>query len=157
MSLKHRIVIGGAAGALSLATAVVSQFEGYHPSAYRDPVGIPTICYGHTGDVDMGQTLSRAECKELLAEDLGDAFDAVDQHVDTDLPPARRAALASFVYNVGEGKFARSTLLKRLNAGKVRAACDELDRWVYAKGRKLGGLVKRRAAERKLCLRGLDP
>lgn len=157
MSLKRRLIVGGTAGALSLATAVVSQFEGYHPSAYRDSVGIPTICYGHTGDVDMGQTLSRAECKKLLAGDLGNAFEAVDRHVETDLPPARRAALASFVYNVGEGKFARSTLLKRLNAGKVRAACDELNRWVYAGGRKLAGLVKRRATERDLCMRELDP
>ncbi|MCT8469460.1 lysozyme [Chromohalobacter canadensis] len=157
MSLKRRLIVGGTAGALSLATAVVSQFEGYRSEAYRDPVGIPTICYGHTGDVAMGQTLSQAECKELLAEDLGTAFDAVDRHVDIDLSPARRAALASFVYNVGEGKFARSTLLERLNAGKMRAACDELNRWVYAGGRKLAGLVKRRAAERKLCLRGLAP
>lgn len=154
MAIKRRIIIGGVAGGLSLATAIVSQFEGYHPEAYRDPIGIPTICYGHTGDVEMGQTLSRAECKALLAEDLGEAYDAVDRHVDIALPETRRAALASFIYNVGEGAFARSTLVERLNDGDMRAACNELMRWVYADGRKLDGLVKRRATERELCLAG---
>jgi len=155
VSLKRRLIIGGAASALSLATAVVSHYEGYRSTAYRDPVGIPTICYGHTGSVEMGQTLSQAQCRALLAGDLGDAFDTVDQRVTVDLPPRRRAALASFVYNVGDGAFARSTLLRRLNAGDVRGACHELSRWVYANGRKLAGLVKRRATELKLCLADL--
>lgn len=152
MTLKRRIAIGATAGALSLATAVVSQFEGYRPHAYRDPVGIPTICYGHTATAQMGQTHSEARCAELLAGDLGNAFAALERHTTRPLPPKRQAALASFIYNVGEGAFARSTLRKKLNAGNVPGACNELARWVYADGRKLRGLVKRRAAERKLCL-----
>lgn len=71
------------------------------------------------------------------------------------MPETRRAALASFVYNVGEGQFSRSTLLRKLNAGDAREACAELSRWVYAGGRVLTGLVKRRAAERELCEVGL--
>ena len=71
------------------------------------------------------------------------------------LPEPPRAALASFVYNVGEGNFARSTLLRKLNQGDLRGACHELSRWVYAGGRKLNGLVSRRATERELCLAGL--
>lgn len=156
MSLKRRLAVGATAGALSIATAVVSYYEGYRPSAYRDPVGIPTICYGHTAGVELGQTHSQAECKALLAGDLGIAFAAVDRRVDVALPPKRRAALASFVYNVGETQFAGSTLLRKLNAGDIRGACNELSRWVYAIGRKLAGLVKRRATERELCLAGLD-
>ena len=156
MGLKTRIGVSLAAGAISIATAVVTYYEGYHPTAYHDPVGIPTICYGHTATVRMGQTLSQAECTALLEEDLGDAFATIDRRAQVDLPPPTRAALASFVYNVGEGNFARSTLLRKLNRGDLRGACHELSRWVYADGRKLNGLVKRRATERELCLSGLS-
>lgn len=156
MSLKRRLAIGATAGALSIATAVVSYYEGYQPTAYRDPVGVPTICFGHTATARMGQTLSQERCTELLQADLGHAFSAVDRRTQVDLPPPTRAALASFVYNVGEGAFARSTLLRKLNAGDLRGACHELSRWVYAGGRKLNGLVKRRATERELCLKGIE-
>lgn len=156
MDLKTRIGVTIAAGAVSIATAVVSFYEGFEPTAYRDPVGIPTICYGHTATVRMGQTLSKAECMALLEADLGHAFSVVDRRAQVELPAPTRAALASFVYNVGEGSFARSTLLRKLNAGDLRGACNELSRWVYAGGRKLNGLVKRRATERDLCLTGLE-
>ncbi|MFJ5536015.1 lysozyme [Vreelandella titanicae] len=156
MSLKRRLAIGATAGALSIATAVVSYYEGYQPTAYRDPVGLPTICFGHTTTARMGQTLSQERCTQLLQADLGHAFSAVDRRAQVDLPPPTRAALASFVYNVGEGAFARSTLLRKLNAGDLRGACHELSRWVYAGGRKLNGLVKRRATERELCLKGIE-
>ncbi|KIN13914.1 lysozyme [Halomonas sp. KHS3] len=156
MSLKRRLAIGATAGALSIATAVVSYYEGYQPTAYRDPVGVPTICFGHTATARMGQTLSQERCTQLLQADLGHAFSALDRRAQVNLPPPTRAALASFVYNVGEGAFARSTLLRKLNAGDLRGACHELSRWVYAGGRKLNGLVKRRATERELCLKGID-
>lgn len=144
-----------AAGVLGLAAGVVAHFEGYRPTAYLDPVGIPTICYGHTATARMGQTLSRDECDALLAGDLGKALAAVDRYVYAPLTTERRAALASFVYNVGPAAFAKSTLLRRLNAGDVRGACAELSRWVYAGGRELPGLVRRRQAERELCEAGL--
>lgn len=156
MSLKRRLAIGATAGALSIATAVVSYYEGYQPTAYHDPVGVPTICFGHTATARMGQTLSQERCTQLLQADLGHAFSAVDRRAQVDLPPPTRAALASFVYNVGEGAFARSTLLRKLNAGDLRGACHELSRWVYAGGRKLNGLVTRRATERELCLKGIE-
>lgn len=155
MSLKRRLAIGATAGALSIATAVVSYYEGYQPTAYRDPVGVPTICFGHTATARIGQTLSQAQCTQLLQADLGAAFAAVDRRARVDLPPPTRAALASFVYNVGEGAFTRSTLLRKLNAGNLRGACHELSRWVYAGGRKLNGLVKRRATELEWCLEGI--
>lgn len=156
MGLKTRIGVSLAAGAVSIATAVVSFYEGYEPTAYQDPVGIPTICYGHTATARMGQTLSQKQCTELLKADLGHAFEVVDRHAQIKLPAPTRAALASFVYNVGEGAFARSTLLRKLNQGDLRGACHELPRWVYAQGRKLKGLVNRRATERELCLAGVN-
>ncbi|MGQ7242829.1 lysozyme [Salinicola sp. V024] len=154
--------VGGACGlALSLAIGVVSHYEGTELEAYPDPVGIPTICTGHTGPtVELHQTKTPEECEALLAGDLGTAFDAIDRNVSPEInatmPPARRAGIASFIFNVGVGAFQRSTLLEQLNAGNVRAACDQLKRWVYAGGRQLAGLVKRRATERELCLMGLE-
>jgi len=154
MRMLKRIGIAaiGSSTAMGLALSTVSHFEGKENAAYVDPVGVVTICYGHTATAKIGQTHSDEQCQELLANDLGDAFDAVDRYVAVDLPPAREAALASFVYNVGAGAFQRSTLLRKLNAGQVVEACNELSRWVYAGGKQLAGLVRRRAVERQLCL-----
>ncbi|MDH4571093.1 lysozyme [Salinicola acroporae] len=154
--------IGGACGlALSISIGVVKHYEGTELESYPDPVGIPTICTGHTGPtVEIHQTKTAEECDTLLAGDLGAAFDTIDREVSPEInatmPPTRRAALASFIFNVGPGAFHQSTLLARLNAGQTHAACDQLSRWVYAQGKKLAGLVKRRAAERELCLAGLE-
>lgn len=150
-----RLGIPVAGGAMAIGLAAVGHFEGNRNEAYIDPVGIPTMCYGHTQGVHMGQQLSDRECQQLLKEDLGKAFRVVDRYSDLPLPPTRRAALASFVYNVGPGAFQRSTLLRKLNAGDVRGACNELARWVYAGGKRLDGLVRRRAVELALCLYGL--
>lgn len=153
MTLPRKLSAAG--GALALAAALVAPFEGRSLVAYLDPVGIPTICEGITAGVRMGDMATPAECDALLEHELQRAVDAVDRQVLVPLPDTRRAALASFVYNVGEGQLARSTLLRKLNAGDVRGACAELSRWVYAGGKKLGGLVRRRAAERELCEVGL--
>ncbi|AOZ02270.1 lysozyme [Cupriavidus sp. USMAHM13] len=151
MALPQRVTLALGSGALALAAAAVALFEGYRPAAYLDPVGIATICYGHTDGVRLGQRRSEAECEALLRADLGKALGAVDRLVAVPLPETRRAALASFVYNVGPEAFAASTLLRKLNAGDVAGACDELPRWVLARGRVLPGLVERRRQERELC------
>lgn len=151
MTLKARII----GGALAIAVPLVGYYEGRNLAAYLDPVGIPTICYGSTAGVKLGQTRTAVECDALLAAELGKAIASVDRLAHQPQPDTRRAALASFVYNVGAGAFERSTLLRKLNAGDVPGACAELSRWVYAKGRQLAGLVKRRAAERRLCEVGL--
>lgn len=155
MSLRQRLIVTGGGAALSLAAVVVTHYEGLRTVAYRDPVGIPTICYGHTATARVGQTHSQAECDQLLAGDLGKAMASLDQLVTVPLPLERRAALASFVFNVGSGRFARSTLLAKLNAGDAAGACAELSRWVYADGQPLPGLVERRRSERELCEAGL--
>ncbi|RMH86402.1 lysozyme [Pseudomonas sp. AOB-7] len=152
MSLKARVI----AGALAIALPLVGYYEGRSLVAYLDPVGIPTICDGITQDVQLGQTKTDAECDALLAAELGQAISTVDRLAKQPQPDTRRAALGSFVYNVGAGAFERSTLLRKLNGGDVAGACAELSRWVYAKGRQLAGLVKRRAAERELCEVGLQ-
>jgi len=155
MSVKTRIVTATLTAAFGVAGAVVAYYEGNENRAYRDPVGIVTICYGHTATARLGQTHTDEECDRLLQDDLGEAFDAVDRYVKVKLPVERRAALASFVYNVGDEAFRTSTLLRKLNAGDIAGACRELDRWIYSKGKVLPGLVKRRQTERELCEVGL--
>lgn len=155
MTMQRRLAIAAAGATLSIASVVVANFEGLRTKAYRDPVGIPTICYGHTATARIGQSRSQAECDALLRGDLGDALEQVDRLVTVPLPVERRAALASFAYNVGSGRLSGSTLLRKLNAGDAAGACAELSRWVYAGEEKLPGLVQRRAAERELCEVGL--
>ena len=78
MAVNTKTVSGFAALVLALAAPVVAYFEGYVPTTYADPIGIPTICYGHTGaDVVAGRVASRAECETLLHGDLAIAFAAV--------------------------------------------------------------------------------
>lgn len=137
-----------------MAVSVVAYFEGRELIGYLDPVGIPTVCYGHTATAVVGKALTDAECEELLQKDLSWALGAVDKHLPK-APPATRAALGSFVYNVGTGAFESSTLLRKAKSGDIMGACNELPRWVYAKGKKLNGLVRRREAERELCLEGI--
>lgn len=143
------------AGWCAIAVVCVGAFEGLRTSAYLDPVLIPTICYGETKGVRMGDHATVDECKGMLAESLELANRQVDSCLRTYLPDTRRAALVSFTYNVGGQAFCSSTLVRKLNAGDTVGACNELSRWTRAKGIELPGLVKRRAAERAMCLQGL--
>lgn len=146
----------GSLVALGMSAAIVKPWEGKSNAAYLDPVGIPTICYGSTSGIRIGDYKSDDDCEALLAEELGEAFAALDRHVTALISVQEAAAYASFIYNAGQGNFAKSTLLKKLNRGDRAGACRELTKWVYAKGRKLKGLVRRREAERELCLSGIS-
>lgn len=146
------IVAGGALGVLAICAPVVMYFEGYVPNGYADPVGIPTICYGHTGpEVRVHDTRTMAECEALLQGDLAASYAAVRACIKHPLRDHEAAALTSFTYNVGKAAMCRSTLARKANAGNMKGACAELSRWVYAKGIKFNGLVRRRAAERAMC------
>lgn len=140
------------AGWAAIALTMVASFEGLRQAAYLDPVGIPTICFGETKGVRLGQRATLEQCSAMLAGSLELANHAVNDCIRAPLPDYRRAALVSFAYNVGQGSLCGSTLARKLNAGDVAGGCDELLRWTYAKGIRLPGLVKRRAVERNMCL-----
>lgn len=137
--------------------ALTQQSEGLRLSAYRDPVGIPTICYGHTGpDVRLGMTLTKDECDALLWSDIrkhqpvvlqGNPQNCID---NAPLTPNQRDALTDFIINVGTGKFCSSTMAKKLKAQDYLGAADQFPKWKYAGGRVYPGLVKRRGCERDL-------
>lgn len=158
MRFKKSIQVSAVVAAMAIASPFVGGWEGLRNAAYVDPVGVTTICYGHTKNAVLGQVKTDAECDYLLKEELRHYAEKVDVYVTQDLPSTRLAALASFSYNVGLGAFRRSTLLRKLNAGDVIGACNELLRWDKAtvNGKKvvLRGLTNRRAEERALCLMG---
>ena len=102
----------------------------------------------------MGQTFTRQQCQDMLYQDLVQHADALGC-ITQPLTDGQRAAFLSFAFNVGEGAFCKSTLVRKANAGDVQGACAELSRWTYAGGKQLPGLVQRRAAERQMCEGGL--
>jgi len=137
--------------AISRATRIIKKFEGYRANAYQDSAGVWTIGYGTTAGVYPGQTTDREEAEQRLKDDIqAIAVDPILQYVSVPLNADQFAALISFVYNVGPGAFANSTLLQKLNARQYDEAAQEFPRWNKAGGKVLQGLVKRRAAEQAL-------
>jgi lysozyme len=145
--MKHKITLASAT-----LIAFIAGYEGLRTQAYLDPVGIPTICYGSTRGVELGQRATKAQCDQLLKNEAGEFGEAVLKLVKVPINQNQFDALTSFAFNVGIGAFSKSTLLKKLNAGDYYGAANQFNRWTYSKGRKLPGLVTRRAAERKLFL-----
>lgn len=131
---------------------LVKRFEGLELKAYRDSVGILTIGYGHTHAVKSGDIITGKQADAFLREDLQVAELTVNTNVKVKLTQGQFDALVSFVFNLGSGNFVKSTLIKKLNAGDYAGAADEFGKWVNAGGKKLPGLVKRRAAEREVFL-----
>ncbi len=135
--------------------ALIKRFEGLQRRAYICPAGVLTIGYGSTGaHVTKGMVITEAEAERLLIADLSRFERAVEKLVKVPLSDGQFAALVSFAFNVGEGALKGSTLLKKLNRGDYDAVPSELNKWVNAKGKKLPGLVNRRAAEGGLWARG---
>ena len=157
MAIQARIAKAGITGVVAAAAALAYYFEGEDRQTYADPVGILTACVGHTGpDVKLGQLFSEKQCTELFVKDLRHAQATVER-CTPGLPEAMKPSLISFVFNVGQGNYCTSTLARKANAGDYLGACKEIYRWVYAGGRKLPGLVKRRAAEAQSCIEGVIP
>lgn len=153
--MKTRLKVGGAL--LAVALGFVGAWEGRSLTAYRDTGGVPTICYGSTRGVKMGQRATVAECDAMFQADLirhETAMRGCLKAPDA-LSDKTYVAVLDFTYNVGGGQACSSTLFRKLNAGDVRGACDQLPRWVRDNGRVIQGLVNRRVSERALCLEGL--
>lgn len=135
--------------------ALISKSEGLRLQAYRDPVGILTIGYGHTGaDVTEGKKINVDEAEFLLQTDATHACDSVLKLTDGKVSQGQLDALTDFVFNLGSRKLQGSTLLHKHKAGNYAGAAAEFGRWVYADGKICPGLVKRRAAETHLYLSG---
>lgn len=154
--------------ALVLAEELAEPFEGLHRIGmdgmiypYHDPVGFPTIGYGHLLSRVRWEALSkyhaitRDEARQFLRDDLAKALRAVNRFITAPLTDEQCAALIDFTFNVGAGNLEISTLRRLVNRQEYAAAAEQFSRWVFAAGVKLPGLVRRRAAERALFLAGL--
>lgn len=129
---------------------LIKRHEGLRLAAYLCPAGVPTIGYGHTKGVRFGQVITEAEAEQFLIEDLKTSEQEIDSH-NLQLNQNQFDALVSFVFNVGAGNFRSSTLLRRVRFNPDdRDIENQFKRWVYANGRVLPGLIKRRNDESKL-------
>ena len=151
MTERNKLAVKIGAGAVALCVPLVMYFEGTIQRVYRDPIGILTSCTGHTGpELRMGMVFTKQQCEQQLLADLLKHSEALDC-IKVVMTDGQKAAFLSFAFNVGEGAFCGSTLARKANAGDMRGACAELSRWTLAGGKEMPGLVKRRAAERKVC------
>ncbi len=130
----------------------ISQFERFESRVSPDPVGIPTIGFGHKvrAGESFQEPITRQQGVDLLHSDVKRVVTPGLRKVGVALTQNQVDALGSFIFNVGPAAFNDSTLLRKLNAGNFGAVPDELRRFVYAGGRKLPGLIRRREAEAQL-------
>ena len=142
---------------MAIAARLVAEFEGFSEKPYLCPAGVWTIGYGTTRI--QGQPVTAAtppvtlgQAEALLKDDLAQAARDVDRLCLMPLTINQRAALISFVYNLGAGALQRSTLLRILKGGDYKDAADQFDVWIMAGGKPLNGLIRRRAAEKALFL-----
>ena len=127
---------------------LLEGYEGIRLVAYLDTAGVWTIGVGHTGpEVHEGMIATLEQVRKWLDEDVREAEDAVNRAVKVALTQDMFDSLASFVFNLGATQFAKSTLLRKLNAGDYVGAGKEFKRWVYSGGKVTPGLVKRRHSE----------
>jgi lysozyme len=133
---------------------LIKHFEGLYLRAYKCPAGVWTIGYGHTGlkhqdgTVKAGRVITEDEADRLLDHDMRVFVDRVNRLVTVELSQNEFDALVSFDFNTGG--LAKSTLLRRLNAGAYDEVPAQLMRWTRASGKVLAGLVRRRASEVRL-------
>lgn len=142
---------------LAAAIALIGSWEGVRTVAYRDIVGVPTVCFGETRGVKMGDRYTMDECRAMLGDGIIE-FEAGMRKclaAPDKVPEKAYVAFLSLSYNIGTGAFCKSTVARKANAGDYRGACDAISAWNKAGGRVVKGLVNRRADERRICLTGL--
>ena len=131
--------------------ALIKRFEGLAAEIYICPGGWPTIGYGHVVREDVcdrfADGIDEATAEELRRRDVGTAERAVLRLIRVPLEDGQFDALCSFTFNLGAGALQRSTLRRKVNRAEHGAVPWEFRRWVWAGGRKLKGLVRRREAE----------
>jgi GH24 family phage-related lysozyme (muramidase) len=127
--------------------------------AYDDGTGTWTIGYGsiynydENRPVEPGDHIDQATAERWLQTEAESKMNQVSKLVKVKINNNQLVALSSFAYNEGIGALQNSTLLRLLNNGTDKAIiAKEFDKWVYAGGRIMKGLVSRRAAEKNLFL-----
>jgi lysozyme len=155
---KSLITVIGVAAALIVSPLVAKWESGgkQHLTAYRDIVGIWTICDGDTSNVRPGMVETPEGCERRLEAQLVAHAEPVLRCTPVlRNRPDQLAAAVSLAYNIGSAAYCRSTVARRFNAGDLRGGCDAFLMWTKAGGRVVQGLLNRRRDERSICMRGL--
>jgi lysozyme len=130
----------------------ICQWEKLALEPYNDGAGYMTIGFGHR--VREGEHFKRIDedqAKDLLMSDIEDVEIKLSDCIEREISQEQFDACVSLAFNIGNHAFERSTLLQKLNHGRpFKEVSPQFDRWVFAGSKKMAGLVKRRAAERKL-------
>jgi lysozyme len=138
--------------AVSAAALVgIANYESFRPAAYTDAVGVPTLGYGSTQGVKLGDKITPERALVRLLSDASGAGDAIKHCISVPLYQHEFDAYVILSYNIGASAFCKSTLVSLLNRGNYRAACDQILRWDRAGGQQLAGLTARRRDEWKVC------
>lgn len=152
--MRNKSLIGAAfAAALSGLVAL----EGMKTTAYRDIVGVPTICAGTTDGVRMGDTKTLAQCWSIAEAEFRSYEKVVIDTIKVPLNPNQQTALTWLAVNIGRYGFKDSTVAARFNRGDYVGGCHAIRMWnkVTVNGRKVfsKGLDNRRETEESLCLK----
>lgn len=133
--------------------SIIKRYEGLRLTAYICPAGVPTIGYGSTQGVKMGECITEEEADRLLIADIERiCYPCIEAFVEADLTQPQFDALCSWIFNLGCGAFKGSTFRTMLNSGNIDGAVAQMKRWDKGGGKVLPGLVKRRHAEAALFL-----
>jgi lysozyme len=136
-----------------IAEELIKKFEGLELKAYYCSAGVRTIGWGHVikASDNIGECITLEKAEELLEQDIANADSGLFRNTRAiTLNHNQRAALISFIFNLGGGAFQSSTLRQKLIRNEYALAANEFKRWVYARGVKLRGLERRRIAEQEL-------
>ena len=129
---------------------LIKKHEGFRSKAYRCSANVLTIGFGHTLNVKPTDVITLDEAEYFLRQDVEFAEKEVNRH-NLDINQNQFDALVSFVFNLGVGNFARSTLLRKIKSNPNDPTIrKEFERWIYAGGKVLNGLVRRRKEEAEL-------
>lgn len=129
---------------------LIKKHEGFRAKAYKCPAGKWTIGYGHTLNVKSTDVISLDEAEYFLKKDVEFAENEVNRH-NLNINQNQFDALVSFVFNLGAGNFTRSTLLRKIKSNPNDPTIrEEFEKWIYADGKVLNGLVRRRKEEADL-------
>ena len=139
----------------------IANEEGCRLKPYQCSANVWTNGLGRTKGVSKHTKISEQLAAENFVEDLADAEKVVNKHITQTANQGEWDMMVSFVYNLGSGNFARSTLLKKFNRGDRTGACNEYPRWVFVNGKdcrlkknNCAGIPKRRTIEKNICLNG---
>jgi lysozyme len=130
---------------------LIKGFENFSAVVYPCPSGFPTIGWGHR--IKNGErftSITEAEAEEILRADLDFFENIIEKNVKVPLSQNQFDALVSFAMNNRVKSFLESTLLRYLNKKDYKGAAQQFNRWIYANGKPLNGLIKRRAKEREV-------